>query len=76
MEAHQVGVKCTVETRKGSYESLFYGAFQYTDKFGSKPVAVVKLRAGNLGHVDLSAVHFDPAPYMIDKEGKRVYFED
>ena len=77
MELQHAGVKCTVKRKdKSTYESLYFGTFQYRDENGERPVAVVKLHKGNLGFVSLSAVFFDPAPYMTDKNGTRIYFEE
>ena len=49
---------------------------QYKDKDNEYPVASIKLQKGNLGFVKLDCVYFEPAPYIIDKFGKKIYFEE
>jgi len=76
MELQEAGVKCEIKMKDGStYGSFYFGTFQYKDKDNSYPVASVKLRNGSLGYVNLNSVLFDPAPYMTNKEGKRIYFK-
>tara|TARA_R110002167_G_scaffold361830_1_gene580474 strand:- start:179 stop:412 length:234 start_codon:yes stop_codon:yes gene_type:complete len=77
MEIQQEGVQCKIKRKNGdSYDSLYFGTFQYKDKDNEYPVASIKLQKGNLGFVKLDCVYFEPAPYIIDKFGKKIYFEE
>jgi len=64
---------CEIEMRNGDrYPSELYGIFQYSDSEGSKPVAVVKLKDGSIGTVNVSAVKMRPATHFYRKDGTRV----
>jgi hypothetical protein len=62
---------CEIRTRDGSYPSVCFGFFQYTDSESSYPVAVIKRKDGTLGSVHVGCVVFDPAEWFM-KDGKRV----
>ena len=67
---------CKVIAPNGdSYESEFFGVFQFTDKDGSGPVAVVRLRSGRLRSVELGSVEFTKPTHFHTKDGKRVEIE-
>jgi len=72
----EIGAKCIVKTKKGDYPSLYFGVFQYKQGDSETPVAIVKLKEGNLGMVSVGCVFFEPAPYIDDKMGKRIYLEE
>lgn len=63
---------CEIRTRDGSYPSVCFGIYQYTDSESSHPVAVIKRKDGTLGSVHVGCVVFDPAEWFMGKDGKRV----
>ena len=69
-------IPCKVTAPNGdTYETEFFGIFQFTDSEGSYPVAVVKFRNGKLGRALLSAVEFPKPTHFHTKDGKRVEIE-
>lgn len=64
---------CEIRKPNGdTYPSELFGIFQYSDSEGSKPVAVVKLKDGSIGTVNVSAVKMRPATHFYRKDGTRV----